>query len=220
MVAVPGGTFEMGSEKGEPGREGDEAPRRRVTIRPFYVSKYEITEAQWGACVAAQVCKPLRQSQGPDYPVWDLRWKEAEAYINWLSVKTAQTYRFLSEAEWEYAARAGAKGLYATGDTITKSDANYAASGYGGVRPVGQYKPNAYGLYDMHGNAWEWVADCYRESGYYQAPSDGSAVTGECQMHVLRGGAYDTRPEQLRMAYRYRAQFGGAGVGLRVAREP
>ncbi|MFT3996023.1 MAG: formylglycine-generating enzyme family protein [Asticcacaulis sp.] len=220
MVRIPGGAFDMGSGHGEPGREGDEAPRHRVEIKSFFASKYEITEAQWDTCVADQACKPLRQSSGPDYPVWDLRWKEAEAYVQWLSKKTGRTYRFLSEAEWEYAARAGSTGLYSWGNRVSAAQANYAASGFGAVRPVGQYKPNAFGLYDMHGNAWEWVADCYRESGYYQAPTDGSAVTGECQMHVLRGGAFDTRPEQLRLAYRFRAQFGGPGVGLRVAMEP
>lgn len=220
MVLVPGGAFGMGSNAGEPGREGDEAPRRTVAVKAFYVSKYEITEAQWSACVAAQACVPLRQSSGPEYPVWDIRWKEAEAYIAWLSKTTGHGYRFLTEAEWEYAARAGADTPYHTGNNISPSDANYAASGLGRVAPVGQYRPNAFGLYDMHGNVWEWVADCYRESGYYSAPSDGSAVTDpDCHMHVLRGGAFDTRPEQLRSAYRFRAQM-GPGVGLRVAREP
>ncbi|WP_189488986.1 formylglycine-generating enzyme family protein [Asticcacaulis endophyticus] len=221
MVLVPGGAFDMGSKPAEPGREGDEAPRHRVVLKPFYVSQHEVTESQWNACVSAQACKPLRQSSGPQYPAWDLRWKEAEAYVGWLSETTGLKYRFLTEAEWEYAARAGTDTLYHTGDTISPAQANYAASGLGRVGPVGQYKPNHFGLYDMHGNVWEWVADCYRESGYYQAPADGRAVADpDCHMHVLRGGAFDTRPEQLRSAYRFRAQFGGPGVGLRVAREP
>jgi formylglycine-generating enzyme required for sulfatase activity len=218
MVRVPAGHFEMGSMRGELGREGDEAPRHTVRIRrAFYVSKYEITEAQWDACGA---CTPIRQRRGARYPVTDIRWKEAQAYLDWLSAKTGRTYRFLSEAEWEYAARAGTDMAFATGPAIHPDQANYAASGFGKPRPAGQYAPNRFGLFDMQGNVWEWVADCFSEGGYYGAPADGTAVTRPgCHAHVLRGGAFDTRPEQLRVAYRFNAPFGGEGVGLRIAME-
>lgn len=210
----------MGSVRGEPGREGDEAPRHTVRIRTFHASRYELTEAQWDACVADAACPPIRQRLGASYPVTDIRWKEAQAYLDWLSAKTGKAYRFLTEAEWEYAARAGTATAFATGPAIQPDMANYAASGFGKPRPVGQYAPNRFGLHDVHGNVWEWVADCFSEGGYYGAPADGTAVTRQrCHAHVLRGGAFDTRPEQLRVAYRFTDHFGGEGVGLRVAME-
>jgi formylglycine-generating enzyme required for sulfatase activity len=221
MVRVPGGTFQMGSVRGEPGREGDEAPRHTVRIaRAFYVSKYEITGGQWNACVADKSCTPARRPLGDSYPVTDIRWKEAQGYIAWLNSRTGKKYRFLTEAEWEYAARAGTDTPWFTGSTVAPAQANFAASGLGKPTRVGQYAPNGFGLYDMAGNVWEWVADCFDELGYYGAPADGSArARADCQMHVLRGGGFDTRPGQMRSAYRYRAQFGGEAVGLRVALE-
>lgn len=221
MVRVPPGTFQMGSVRGEPGREGDEAPRHLVRIaRAFFVARYELTEAQGNACVAARACPPLRRALGDAYPATDIRWKEAQGYVAWLASSTGKKYRFLTEAEWEYVARAGTDTPYSTRAAIEPGQANFAASGFGKPRPVGQYAPNGFGLYDIYGNVWEWVADCFQEQGYYGAPDDGSAVTrSDCQMHVLRGGAFDTRPGQMRSAYRYRAQFGGDGIGLRVAQE-
>lgn len=221
MVRIPAGTFQMGSVRGERGREGDEAPRHTVRIaRDFYVSKYEITEAQWNACVAAKACPPVRRRVGDAYPVTGIRWNEAQAFLAWLSARSGKAYRLLTESQWEYAARAGTDSPYSSGAAITPGDANYAASGIGKPRPVGQYAPNGFGLFDMQGNVWEWVEDCYVDSAYYSAPADGSAVTRtDCEMHVLRGGAFDTRPEQLRLAYRFRAPVGGDGVGFRVAME-
>lgn len=219
MVRIPPGSFEMGSVRGEPGREGDEAPRHRVRIGwAFYVSRYEITEQQWDACAAHQACVPLRQRLGAAYPVTGIRWEEAQAYLAWLSASTGRSYRFLTEAEWEYAARAGSGTAFADGDTIAPDQANYAASGFGKPRPVGQYAPNRFGLFDMHGNVWEWVADCFSEGGYYHAPADGTAVSrADCHAHVVRGGAFDTRPGQLRSAYRFNSRFGGDSIGLRIA---
>lgn len=221
MVRIPAGSFEMGSVRGEPGREGDEAPRHTVRIgRAFYVSKYEITEAEWDACAADKACVPIRQRLGAAYPVTEIRWDEAQAYLSWLSARTGKTYRFLTEAEWEYAARAGSGTAFAGGDTIGPDRANYAAAGFGKPRPVGQYAPNRFGLYDMHGNVWEWVEDCFSEGGYYNAPADGAAVTrADCHAHVVRGGAFDTRPGQLRAAYRFNSRFGGDSIGLRIAME-
>ena len=221
MVRIPAGSFEMGSQRGEPGREGDEAPRHTVRIaRPLHVSKYEITEAQWDACVAANACPPIKQRLGESYPVTQIRWDDAQAYLGWLSAKTGRRYRFLTEAEWEYVARAGSTTAFVTGESIAPHQANYAASGFGKPRPVGQYAPNRFGLYDVHGNVWEWVADCFSEGGYHRAPVDGSAVTeANCHAHVVRGGAFDTRPGQLRSSYRFNSRFGGEAVGLRIAME-
>ncbi|MFT7772164.1 SUMF1/EgtB/PvdO family nonheme iron enzyme [Roseateles sp.] len=219
MVRIPAGSFQMGSQPGEPGREGDEAPRRVVTLaNPFWVSRHEVTQAQWSACALDKACGPVREPLGDDYPVTGISWKDAQAYLTWLSGKTGKRYRFLTESEWEYAARAGSQTPYPSGQAIVPADANYAASGFGKPVPVGRYAPNRFGLHDMVGNAWEWVADCYEEMGYNGAPVDGRAVErADCHMRVLRGGAFDTRPEQLRVAYRYKAQFSGQGVGLRVA---
>ncbi|HEY9109150.1 MAG TPA: SUMF1/EgtB/PvdO family nonheme iron enzyme [Roseateles sp.] len=220
MLRLPTGSFQMGSQRGEPGREGDEAPRHTVTLaRPFWVSKHEVTEAQWQPCVLDQACPPLAQSLGSRHPATDMRWEDAQAYAAWLSKRTGKPYRLLTEAEWEYAARAGSDAPYPTGSTITARQANFAASGHGKPLPVGQYAPNAFGLHDMAGNVWEWVADCYDElRGYHGAPQDGSAATGpDCRTHVLRGGAFDTRAEQLRSAYRYRAHLSSPGIGLRLA---
>ena len=221
MVRIPAGAFEMGSARGEPGREGDEAPRHTVRIaRPLYVSRYEITEAQWDACAADKACVPIRQRLGADYPVTGISWDEARTYLDWLSSRTGKRYRFLTEAEWEYAARAGTGTAFVTGGSIRPDQANYAASGFGKPRPVGQYAPNRFGLFDVHGNVWEWVADCFSESGYYGAPADGTALTrADCHARVVRGGAFDTRPGQLRSAYRFNSRFGGESIGLRVALE-
>lgn len=221
MVRIPAGAFEMGSMRGEPGREGDEAPRHAVRIaRPFHVSRHEITEAQWDACAADKACVPLRQRLGAAFPATGMSWNEAQAYLTWLSGRTGKSYRFLTEAEWEYAARAGTGTAYATGPAIRPDQANYAASGFAKPRPVGQYAPNRFGLFDMHGNVWEWVADCFNESGYYGAPADGTAVTrADCHAHVVRGGAFDTRPGQLRSAYRFNSRFGSEAIGLRIAME-
>lgn len=221
MVRIPAGSFDMGSARGEPGREGDEAPRHTVRIKqPFHVSKYEITEAQWDACVADKACVPIRQRRGAAYPVTDIRWEDAQAYLDWLTARTGKTYRFLTEAEWEYVARAGTRSAFSTGSRIGPDQANYAASGFGKPRPVGRYAPNRFGLYDVHGNVWEWVADCFSEGGYYGAPADGSAVTqADCHARVVRGGAFDTRPGQLRSAYRFNSRFASEAIGLRVAME-
>lgn len=222
MVRIPAGSFQMGSLRGEPGREGDEAPRHAVTLaRPFWVATTEVTEAQWQACVVDKACPPLAKPLGRNYPATGMHWAQAQAYAAWLAAKTGKPYRLLSEAEWEYAARAGSETAYYTGDAITAAQANFAASGNGRPQPVGQYAPNAFGLHDMAGNVWEWVADCYDEMhAYYRATGDGSPSTGpDCRTHVLRGGAYDTRPEQLRSAYRYRAFSSAPGNGLRVARD-
>ena len=224
MVAIPGGSFTMGSPANEPWHSDDEGPQRRVSIRAFAASKYEISFAQWDACVAGGGCGGYRPE---DYgwgrgnqPVINVSWDDAQAYIAWINGRVGgQRYRLLSEAEWEYAARGGTTTAYSTGPSISLSQANFR-SGPGRTQPVGSYAPNAFGLYDMHGNVWEWTQDCYT-SNYNNAPGDGSAnTTGDCSGGVSRGGSRDSYPQDLRSAnrIRYTPTIRYYSVGFRVAR--
>ena len=224
MVVVPAGSFRMGSPPSEEGRFDNEGPMRRVTIsEPFAVGKYEVTFAEWDACVSAGGCKgrkPDDEGWGRGArPVINVSWGDAWSYALWLSRRTGKEYRLLSEAEWEYAARAGTSTRYSFGDRISPRDANYDQI-EGRTLPVGSYKPNGFGLYDMHGNAWEWVEDCWN-GGYTGAPSDGSAwESGACDLRVLRGGSWYYQPRDLRSAFRFWLVSGlRFGVtGFRVAR--
>jgi formylglycine-generating enzyme required for sulfatase activity len=207
MVVVPPGSYLMGSPKNEVGSDPREGPRHRVKIaRPFAVGKFEVTLAQWLACVAAGECKhsPPDNPDAPDAKdrgqraVTFVSWTDiTREYLPWLSRKAGKTYRLLSEAEWEYSARAGTTTPYFTGRNITNKQANFNrrnVSPLEGVADVGSYAPNAFGLYDMHGNALEWVQDCWNES-YRGAPSDGSAWTsGDCVYRVTRGGSWNSDP--------------------------
>jgi formylglycine-generating enzyme required for sulfatase activity len=140
--------------------------------------------------------------------VINVSWDDANAYVTWLSKKTGKPYRLLTEAEYEYATRAGTETPYPWGDDIGKNNAN--CNGCGSewdnkqTAPVGSFAPNRFGLYDMVGNVWEWVEDCYHET-YNGAPTDGSAwITGDCSTHVVRGGSWNNNPENLRSAFRIR----------------
>ncbi len=236
MVVVPAGSFLMGSPSSEAERDKDEGPQHRVTIpSAFAVGKYEVTFDEWDACVAAGGCggyQPKDQGWGRGRrPVIDVRWRDAKAYVDWLSKETGKEYRLLSEAEWEYAARAGTATPFSTGRTITTDQANFNGNyTYGGsskgvyrkkTLPVGSFAANGFGLHDVHGNVWEWVEDCSRDS-YAGALSDGRAWTtgGNCLRRVLRGGSWNKKPRYLRSASRpwnwgdYRNNFNG----FRVAR--
>ncbi len=239
MVAVPAGEFMMGSPESERGRNKDEGPQRKITIsKPFAVGKFEVTFAQWDACVAESGCthKPGDESWGRGRrPVINVSWDDAKQFVAWLTKKTGKPYRLLTEAEWEYAARGVTRASdphppFSTGATINYKQANYDANFKYGSGPQGLYRQktldvgalprNAFGLHDMHGNVWEWVEDCYKSS-YAGAPTDGAAVTsGNCPLRVLRGGSWNYYPQLLRSAYRY-ATAGGIRVenaGFRVAR--
>ena len=223
MVVVPSGSFMMGSPETEGERDGNEGPVHRVTIaRAFAVGVYEVTFREWDACVSDGGCggyRPDDEWGRYEHPVINVSWEDTEGYVGWLSRKTGQTYRLLSESEWEYAARAGTTGRYFWGNRITPARANYAQN-KGETMVVGSYPPNGFGLYDTHGNVWEWVADCY--SGNYEgAPTDGSVwEAGDCSTSVLRGGSWDDTPELLRSANRFRGPSGlrNGNAGFRVAR--
>lgn len=229
MVVVPTGSFIMGSQKTEMDRGADEGPRRLVSVQSFAASKYEITRGQWAA-FAAQTNRPSPRldcrsingpydtwrnpgfEQGENEPVICVNWNDARDYAIWLARRTGHGYRLLTEAEWEYAARAETVTAYPWGESASHQYANYGAdsccSGFASGRdqwfataPVGQFPANPFGLHDMHGNVWEWVEDCY--GGADDGPSDGSAYKANgCWLRVLRGGAWGSRPRHVRSAFR------------------
>ena len=229
MVVVPAGKFMMGSPPNEKGRYDVEGPQHEVTFaNSFAVSKFEVTFDDWDACAAYGDCDPRVSDSGwgrGRQPVINVSWDDAQRYIAWLSSMTGKTYRLLSEAEWEYAARAGTQTAYSWGDEIGKGNANCDGCGsqWDGrqTAPVGSFAPNAFGLYDMHGNVWEWVEDCLHND-YNGAPEDGSAWTagGDCNNRILRGGSCISLPEYLRSAvrYGYTTVFRKYHLGFRVGR--
>ena len=214
-VAVPAGEFMMGSPGTEPHR-GAEAQHVVTIFRAFAVSRFEITFAQWDACVADGGCdgyKPEAPWGRGRMPVVNVDFRNAQAYAAWLSKKTGHRYRLLSEAEWEYAARAGSAAARPWGPALTRDRANYGADPCCGpvaegadrwayTSPVGSFPANRFGLADMIGDVWQWVEDCGSED-YRGAPVDGSAWTsGDCTTRVVRGSAWFQGPETARSAAR------------------
>ena len=274
-VVIPVGSFTMGSPADEPGRSDLEGPLRRVSIRQFAGGKFDVTRGQWAAFVSATNretrggCSWTGRSgpkpdpagswrdagfpQDDDHPVVCVTWHDAQDYVRWLSQRTGHGYRLLTEAEWEYAARAGTTTPYPWGAAASHEHANYGADTGGSpmasgrdkwerTSPVGAFPPNAFALYDMHGNVLQWVQDCLASS-YAGLPTDGSAhetvvelkmegryssITGtsSCSYRMLRGGDWNNPPGRIRSAWR---NFGpgpgatlqdyhSAGVSFRVAR--
>jgi formylglycine-generating enzyme required for sulfatase activity len=251
MVEVPGGTFLMGSPQSEEGRYTGEGPQHNVTIRRFAIGKYEITVGEYRRSVEGtshqdeggmyvwtgsdwkmDTSKSWRApgfSQTDRHPVVGVNWFDARNFCLWLGTETGRRYRLPSEAEWEYAARAGSTTRYAFGDSITATDANFGRN-VGKTTEVGAYPPNAWGLHDMHGNVGELVEDAWHDS-YEDAPANGSAWThggGDPYTRVwlrlfgsvLRGGSWYDSPRNLRSASRFRVdpRLRGAFLGFRCAR--
>ena len=231
MVVIPAGRFRMGCVSGQECTDS-EFPVHEVAIpQPFAVSKYEVTFDDWDTCVARGGCSGYR----PDddgwgrgrHPVSSVSWDDAREYVAWLSEQTGAEYRLLSEAEWEYVARAGSQSAYSWGNDIGVNRANCADYSFGtcgdqweNTAPVGSFEPNAFGVHDMHGNVDEWVEDCWNES-YLGAPLDGSAwLSGDCRWRVYRGGSWVIIPEHLRSARRDEAPADDRYIhgGFRVAR--
>jgi formylglycine-generating enzyme required for sulfatase activity/serine/threonine protein kinase len=238
MVTIAGGRFLMGTPAAEEGRlEGEPIPHR-VSVSSFALGKYPVTFAEWDACVADGGCNgylppDLGWGRG-NHPVINVSWDHAQRYIKWLNSKVdregqlaggkANHYRLPSEAEWEYAARAGTATARYWGEAIGSGNANCDGCGskWGGKQtaPVGSFSPNGWGLYDMLGNAFQWTADCWHPS-YAGAPTDGTAwATGDCAARVIRGGSWTLYPRYLRSASRqpYDAGARGSDSGFRVAR--
>ena len=229
MVAIPAGRFRMGCLSDDDACFGGEKPVHEVTIgRAFALSKHEVTFAQWDACVSGGGCgghRPADQGWGrADRPVVNVSWEDAQSYVSWLSRETGEDYRLPTEAEWEYAARAGTTTKYSWGNEIGENRANCDGCGSrwdnSRTAPVASFPANAWGLHDMHGNAWEWVQDC-SNGNYAGAPVDGSAwLSGNCSEGVLRGGSWIDDPWYVRAAYRnrYITGYRGFSEGFRVAR--
>jgi formylglycine-generating enzyme required for sulfatase activity len=259
MVAIPAGSFVMGSPASERGRFDAEGPQHPVSVRAFAIGKYEVTNAEYltflretgfvpGACdprldltwqsPGGGRAYPPGAADLPRQPAVCLTWTSAQAYIDWLNGKVRKRavpaaardgpYRLPSEAEWEYAARAGTTTARWWGEAIGKNNAN--CNGCGSqwddtmMAEVGRFGPNPFGLYDMLGNVWQWVGDCWNES-YVGAPKDGSRwATGDCRRRVLRGGAWLNPPVLVRSAARIAGNARGeyfeppSNAGFRVAR--
>jgi formylglycine-generating enzyme required for sulfatase activity len=234
MVVVPAGSFIMGSPPEENGRESNEGPQHPVTIpRPFGVGRFEVTFAEWDACVTERGCRH-RPKDGwgrGKHPVTDVSWGDiANQYLPWLSRKTGKLYRMLTEAEWEYVARAGTTTPFWWGVSISAEQANYDGGTTYVNAPKGEFRaqtvpvdtlaPNPWGLYNVHGNVWEWVQDCWSDS-YDGGRPDGAAWTAEsCDLRVLRGGSWYAYPWFLRSAARSGVTAADRSdlFGLRVAR--
>ncbi|HRF73533.1 MAG TPA: formylglycine-generating enzyme family protein [Accumulibacter sp.] len=213
MVVVPAGSFDMG------GSGSVESPVHRVNLRSFAMGKTEVTQGQWRAVMGSN---PSSFSNcGADCPVEQVSWNDAQDYVRKLSANTGKTYRLPSEAEWEYACRAGGRHEYCGGDSI-ESVAWYDSNSGNKTHShsVAGKQANAFGLYDMSGNVWEWTEDCWNGS-YNGAPSDGSAWTsGDCGRRVLRGGSWYNEPQYARSAKRDRYGTTNRSIvnGFRLAR--
>ena len=196
MIFVPGGAFKMGSPKGN--GHDDERPQHDVTVPGFYIGKYQITQAQWEAVMGKN---PSHFKGDPALPVESVSWNDAKKFCEKLAQMTGKAYRLPSEAEWEYACRAGTTGDHA-GDLGAM--AWYSNNSGGKTHPVGQKQPNAFGLYDMHGNVWEWCEDVWHDN-YKDAPIDGSAWLGggNSSLRVVRGGSWSTDEGCCRSACRW-----------------
>ncbi len=255
MVRIPAGTFMMGSPESEKDRESDEGPQHEVSIAAFEMSRFEITVGQFRQFVQDNNYRTVAEQNGKgcfawingewqqeldrnwqnpgfaqsdDQPVVCISWQDAQAYIAWLSQKTGKLYRLPTEAEWEYAARAGTPTRYWWGDDIGNNNAvcYNCGSQWDGKQtaPVGSLKANAFGLHDTAGNVLEWVQDCWHEN-YTHAPTDGSAWLeaggGDCSRRVIRGGSWNNLPQYLRSAYRFRnySDLAYFYLGFRIARD-
>jgi formylglycine-generating enzyme required for sulfatase activity len=233
MVVVPKGSFTMGTPTSEPDRDVGEDPLHRVNIpRPFAVARFKISFDEWDACIADNGCDGIR---GDDngfgrgrLPADGISFEAAKSYLAWISRKLGRTYRLPSESEREYFTRAGTTTPFWFGKTISAQQANYSAStpyangprgeDSKGPKPVDAYMPNKFGLYQVHGNGWEWTEDCYNKRYTQDTPADGSPWReGDCTKRMLRGGPWNWSANMLRSGYRYGA-YVGSGYGFRVVR--
>lgn len=219
MILLPAGTFSMGVAT----VNDDEAnwPQRTVTIKAFAIGKFEVTQDEWHAIMGNRP----GMFKGERLPVEQITWKLAKEFTRKLSEKTSKTYRLATEAEWEYAARAGTESDYYFGNQVDQLGdyAWYDDNANETTHTVGQKLPNKFGLFDMYGNVWEWTEDCWNKN-YDGAPTDGSAwVVGDCSMRVVRGGSWFNKQRSFksstRMKFSSEIRYSSRGIGLRVVRE-
>lgn len=223
MVLIPTGMFMMGSPDGV--GSDSEHPQHRVRMKSFHMGRYEVTQAQYRAVMGTNPS----ESKGDDLPVENVSWNDAKEFCRKLSQMTGKEYRLPSEAQWEYACRGGTTTAFAFGDSLSSGQANFNGNyPYGGAAkgvdrdkttPVGSFQPNGWGMYDMHGNVWEWCED-YWHTNYNGAPSYGSAwlVRGSLNQRILRGGSWDFGAEFCRSADRQsnRSDSRGSVTGFRL----
>ncbi|NES70978.1 MAG: formylglycine-generating enzyme family protein, partial [Okeania sp. SIO2D1] len=220
MVYIPGGSFLMGSPENEAGRESSESPQHQVSLQPFYMSKYPITQKQYEAMMGNNPSN----FKGGSRPVENVSWHNAIEFCQKLSEKTGKIYTLPSESQWEYACRAGTTTPFYFGETITSELVNYEGK-IGQTTDVGSFPPNAFGLYDMHGNVWEWCLDVWHNN-YNGAPTDGNAweIGGNNSYRLLRGGSWSYNSGYCRCAWRININADcfdvncGFRVGLPVSR--
>lgn len=227
MVYIPGGTLMMGSPETEEDRRDNESPQHQVTVPAFFAGKYPITQAQWQAVMGKE--NNPSSFKGEKRPVENVSWNLAVKFCGKLSQKTGKQYRLLSEAEWEYACRASTTTEFHFGETITANLVNYHGNSPYANAPkglyrrertdVGSFPPNAFGLYDMHGNVWDWCSDRWHRN-YNGAPTDGSSwASGTDYCRVQRGGSWLNNAVDCRSAHRH-WDFAGScdsSIGFRVA---
>jgi formylglycine-generating enzyme required for sulfatase activity len=226
MVTIPTGQFIMGSYSSnkpesdyEKPQHNNEKPQHLVKLRGFDIGKYAVTQEQW---LAVMGYNPSN-NKGESLPVENISWDDAQLFVQKLSQITKKKYRLPSEAEWEYAAKAGTTSDYFWGDDekLTGEYAWYSENSNGKTQAVGLKKPNQFELFDMVGNVYQWTQDCWNVE-YVSAPVDGSAwETGECSLRVLRGGSWNLRPQFLKTTTRYfvESEIPYNFSGLRVVRE-
>lgn len=225
LAIIPPGAFTMGND----GPHKYERPAHTVTFnKAFAIGMFEVTFDEWQACFDEGACgteMPDDHHWGQGQrPVMNITWADANAYAAWLSKKTQKTYRLPTEAEWEYAARAGTDSEFWWGDEVGLSKANCRDCGpeiSHQTQPTDSFAPNAWGLYNVHGNVWEWVQDCWNKT-HEGAPTDGSArLEGDCRQRVMRSGSWYYFSKNIRSAWRFKndARVKSYGIGLRVVRE-
>jgi len=224
LIAVPRGAFTMGSNADDP----SEKPAHHVSIaESFAIAKYEVSVEQWTACVEAGACPRIASMAGAPAtaPARDVSWDDVEPYVKWLSKISGKTYRLPTEAEWEYAARGGTSTRYWWGEQMRSGNANCKGCGepwqQEGPAKVGSFAANPYGLYDMNGSVWEWVADCWHNS-YQGAPADGRAWNeANCRVRVIRGGSWREGANYMLSStrFKYDASVRHSQNGFRVARD-
>lgn len=211
LMLIPDGNFQMGSPGTEPGRYDDEGPQHRVEItQPFYMSRTEVTQAQWKLVMKTEPWQDQTFAQQADhYPASYIAWDDAMEFCRRLSELEGQTYRLPTEAEWEYACRAGTTTTFCCGDDHSQLGeyswfhGNTWSSDEKYPHPAGQKRPNAFGLQDMHGNVWEWCADFYEKNYYASSPLRDPAGPRSGSARVLRGGSWDNVPHGVRCGLRF-----------------
>jgi formylglycine-generating enzyme required for sulfatase activity len=223
MILVEGGTFMMGCQANDDVVcDKDEKPEHEVTLRNFYIGKFEVTQAQWLDVMGQNPSSFKSGTQAPTRPVESVSYADILKFIAQLNAKTGMTYRLPTEAEWEFAARGGAqsKGYVYSGSDNIDTVAWYMANAEQTTHPVGQKKPNELGLHDMSGNVWEWCSDFYRDYGY--ASQDNPTGPASGVYRVNRGGSYMGRPKFCRVTFRAKgipgAEIPGNFLGFRLAR--